>query len=236
MTVSDPLAPARLLRDLRAPDAALLRAGEFEIIPNLQAVRDRLDTIAEATRYEVVSIQPGGGRTAESLRASSRADLSALGRGVDLRILYAHAARGHRPTTHYARQVRSAGGDVRATAHPTGRLIIVDRRVAILPKDPADPDAAALFITGASVAGPLRSLFAFEWRRSQAFVRDESALSPFDWDVLHHLARGVKDEVIGRQLNVSVRTVRRSVAHIIDHLGAKSRFEAGILAAQRGWI
>ena len=39
-----------------------------------------------------------------------------------------------------------------------------------------------------------------------------------------------------RQLGVSVRTVRRSAAALMDELGVTSRFAAGAAAVRRGWL
>jgi DNA-binding NarL/FixJ family response regulator len=35
---------------------------------------------------------------------------------------------------------------------------------------------------------------------------------------------------------MSLRTVRRRVAELIEELGAQSRFQAGVEAVRRGWI
>ncbi|MQA60571.1 MAG: transcriptional regulator TrmB, partial [Actinophytocola sp.] len=50
------------------------------------------------------------------------------------------------------------------------------------------------------------------------------------------LAAGVKDETIARQLMISPRTVTRRVAELLDERGARTRFQAGALAQQRGWL
>ncbi|MGP3922715.1 hypothetical protein [Streptomyces sp. 8N616] len=44
------------------------------------------------------------------------------------------------------------------------------------------------------------------------------------------------DEPIARHLNVSVRTVRRRIARIMDLLDVRSRFAAGVAAASLGWV
>ena len=54
--------------------------------------------------------------------------------------------------------------------------------------------------------------------------------------LLEQLARGAKDEQIARTLGLSLRTVRRRVADLMDDLGAGSRFQAGVEAVRRGWI
>lgn len=54
--------------------------------------------------------------------------------------------------------------------------------------------------------------------------------------LLTQLAGGAKDEQIARAFGISVRTVRRRVADLLDELGAASRFQAGAEAARRGWL
>ena len=54
--------------------------------------------------------------------------------------------------------------------------------------------------------------------------------------VLRLLQLGLKDESIARQLGVSLRTVRRRIATLMDELGAQTRFQAGMEAARRGLI
>lgn len=54
--------------------------------------------------------------------------------------------------------------------------------------------------------------------------------------LLDQLTSGAKDEQIARALGLSVRTVRRRVAELLEELGAGSRFEAGVLAERRGLL
>ncbi len=54
--------------------------------------------------------------------------------------------------------------------------------------------------------------------------------------LLRLLSLGAKDEAAARHLGVSVRTVRRMIADLMRRMDARSRFQAGILAAERGWL
>ena len=54
--------------------------------------------------------------------------------------------------------------------------------------------------------------------------------------LLNQLAGGAKDEQIARALGLSVRTVRRRVADLLEELGAGSRFQAGVHAVRRGQL
>ncbi|MFJ3881433.1 LuxR C-terminal-related transcriptional regulator [Streptomyces sp. NPDC090077] len=66
--------------------------------------------------------------------------------------------------------------------------------------------------------------------------RDDGGLTRQERELLKLLGSGLTDEAAGRQLGLSLRTVRRMMAELMKRLGAGSRFEAGLRAAQRGWI
>lgn len=57
-----------------------------------------------------------------------------------------------------------------------------------------------------------------------------------DLQIAHLLALGLKDEAVIKHLAMSHRTYRRRVRDLMDKLGARSRFEAGVLAERAGWI
>ncbi|MGW0615037.1 helix-turn-helix domain-containing protein [Streptomyces sp. NPDC002788] len=66
--------------------------------------------------------------------------------------------------------------------------------------------------------------------------RDESGLSAQEREVLNSLYRGMTDESIAKRLSVSPRTARRVANDMMERLGARSRFQAGALAVQHGWL
>lgn len=57
-----------------------------------------------------------------------------------------------------------------------------------------------------------------------------------DTKVLALLSTGAADKVIARQIGTSVRTVERRVRYLMEHLGAATRFQAGVQAVRRGWV
>ncbi|MFS8103301.1 helix-turn-helix transcriptional regulator [Lentzea alba] len=60
---------------------------------------------------------------------------------------------------------------------------------------------------------------------------------PEEWKALLRLLKeGCTDEQAARRLGVSTRTVGRITAELMAQLGARSRFEAGVLAALKGWV
>ncbi|MEV6046162.1 sigma factor-like helix-turn-helix DNA-binding protein [Streptomyces xanthochromogenes] len=61
-------------------------------------------------------------------------------------------------------------------------------------------------------------------------------LTEEDRQMLTLLVSGLKDEAIARQLGWSVRMMRRRISRLHEELGAANRFQAGVIAARRGWI
>jgi len=57
-----------------------------------------------------------------------------------------------------------------------------------------------------------------------------------DARILSLLSDGRSDSTIAREFGISLRTVERRVRSLMDRLGAKTRFQAGVQAARRGWI
>lgn len=67
-------------------------------------------------------------------------------------------------------------------------------------------------------------------------VVQETAPSPRELALIQLLCEGHTDEAAARRMNLSVRTVRRMTQQLMEQLGARSRFEAGVLAARMGLI
>ncbi|ADD40135.1 transcriptional regulator, LuxR family [Stackebrandtia nassauensis DSM 44728] len=66
--------------------------------------------------------------------------------------------------------------------------------------------------------------------------REPAAPSPRERKLLRLWARGYTDQRAARELEVSLRTVRRMSASLMERYGVHSRFQVGGLAHQRGWI
>lgn len=85
------------------------------------------------------------------------------------------------------------------------------------------------------------SLFEQTWESAVPLGADhrrqgDDGVSASDRELLRLLASGLTDEGAGKRLGISVRTVRRQMAALMERLNATSRFEAGLKAAQRGWL
>jgi DNA-binding CsgD family transcriptional regulator len=64
----------------------------------------------------------------------------------------------------------------------------------------------------------------------------EAPLTARERDVLQHVAAGLQNKEVARELGLSVATVRNHVHNILDKLAVHSKLEAVSLAFRRGWV
>jgi DNA-binding CsgD family transcriptional regulator len=135
------------------------------------------------------------------------------------------------------RQRIELGERLRIGAQVPTRLLVFGEQAAMIAAtaDPAD-DRQIVVRTPALVLA-LIELFERVWDQAVAPPASGGAGPERDRErLLELLALGAKDETAARHLGMSVRTVRRRVADVLDELGASTRFQAGMQAARRGWI
>ncbi|MTE22403.1 helix-turn-helix transcriptional regulator [Streptomyces sp. TRM43335] len=214
--------------------------GIAVLLRGLEAVRDRLAELCEQAESELMSFMPGGAQSSVALEASRPLDERHLARGVRMRTVYLTSVQADRPTREYAAWLARMGGEVRTVPSLPLRMLIVDRRTAVVPIAPDNTHEGALLLTSRGVLAGLNALFEKVWEEAEP-LGVEQAPEPGEptaqeRELLRLLAAGHTDEGVSRQLGTSVRTTRRIVARLMDALDARSRFEAGYKAARRQWI
>lgn len=247
------VALARWQQDLEESKAALsvLLAGCAEgwpktAVPGVEhlegkdAIHTRMRHLTVSCQWEASSFAPGGTQSAASLPASRVLDEEAMSRGVRLRRIHLDSIRNHQPALDDATWLAEAGGEVRTIATLPLHMLIVDRRLALVPMNTESDEAVAVMISVDGVLAALLALFNAVWKTAVPLGsprrRDSAGLSGQEKSVLTLLAGGLTDEVIARRLGVSVRTARRVASDLLARLDARSRFQAGVRAAARGWI
>jgi DNA-binding CsgD family transcriptional regulator len=199
-----------------------------------------LEQLAHKTQYEVLTFAPGGAQSAQALQASKPLDEQLLGRAVNIRTIYLDSVRNDPPTVSYARWLTALGGQVRTVPVLPLRLIVVDRSVAVVPLDPNVTSAGITLLRSPGAVAAMHALFEQVWENATplgvAQPRVRQNLTRQDAALLRLLSQGDTDEVVARKLGVSVRTVRRMASELMAELGARSRFQAGVRASERGWL
>ncbi|WP_447038521.1 LuxR family transcriptional regulator [Streptomyces sp. DSM 118878] len=128
---------------------------------------------------------------------------------------------------------------VRVTRIPQLQVMIVDGRIALVVAYSAGGHRASL-IRVPEVLHTLAALFDHAWAHAvpagERVVFESRSRAVLAARILRALHGGVTDEVAARGLGMSVRTYRRHVADIMALLGAGSRFQAGVRAAELGLL
>lgn len=200
---------------------------------------DVLRDLTERSTGELLWIRPGQWRI-PAARAVDALVEEQLRAGRPSRVIYPARVLEEAPEGVRARA--ELGEHVRVLAEVPGRLAVVGTSAALIPNRFDLPDDHVLIIRQPALLTSLTMLFEALWERALA-VPGLGALDEDDLTrtrdrrlLLDQLARGAKDEQIARTLGLSLRTVRRRVADLLDELGADSRFHAGVEAVRRGWL
>ncbi|MFI1225765.1 MULTISPECIES: helix-turn-helix transcriptional regulator [unclassified Streptomyces] len=218
----------------------------IEQLEGLTQIRNRIDDLAFFARDEILSVEPYTRLSAENIARSRPLDLRCLQRGVRIRNVVSSVALQDPPTAAYLRELAEHGAAIRVTTDTTERLLVYDRRAALVPLDPRDTSRGALLAHRSGLVSNIISLFERIWDQAHDLSRaggagsGEDAAAPrpsgIERRVLVSMCTVGKDEAGARELGVSVRTYRRHVADLMQTLGAASRAQAALLARERGWI
>jgi sugar-specific transcriptional regulator TrmB len=175
-------------------------------------------------------------------RAIEDAHVHSLDRGVVSRsVTDSHLLRVP-AVTERLRNEAAAGERKRIFSHLPFKLIIVDRRVGIVPLYLDNPSGPCLIVRSSSLLLALCELFEMFWRIATPFDFDASGNlrirsaahgnRDHSGQLLALLASGLNDKTIKHELDISQRTFTRRMTVLMRDLGASTRFHAGWLAAQ----
>ncbi|MEU6479893.1 LuxR C-terminal-related transcriptional regulator [Streptomyces sp. NPDC047017] len=234
------LAASRAAVTRMVAERAERRSPHGERVLGMDAVHTALERMGHSARTEVLGVQPGI-QTPEDLSVARPADAEALSRGITMRTLYQDATRQHPHISAHAHWLLSQGAEVRTAPTIPQRMVVFDRAQALVPVDPADHRKGALHVTEPGILAALVDLFEQAWNTAVPLGATrpdapETGLTGTERELLHLLGTGLTDDAAGQRLGVSARTVGRHMASLMERLHASSRFEAGIKAAQRGWL
>lgn len=158
--------------------------------------------------------------------------------GIRYRAVYPDTARTAPTLRRHLGAMSLAGVAIRTVPQLPMNALIIDNAIAVLPADTTNGSVAVLRLT--SVVTTATELFERVWPDAVPLADCDAPadpdLSPREQELLRLLAIGATDESAATQLGISVRTVRRMVAQLMNRLGARSRFQAGAKAATQGWL
>jgi DNA-binding CsgD family transcriptional regulator/sugar-specific transcriptional regulator TrmB len=215
----------------------------IETIIGVEEAQSLIDQLCLRATESVYSSMPGGNSMSpEMLEAAKPVDEDMCQRGVQIRALYQNAIKSDRRVREYVRWLAGLGAGVRFAPVVPTRLLLIDQSAAVLlRKDPNLP-TEMFVVREPAILRPLIELYELYWNAAESLDEerprqlDGKAPTAQELALLRLLASGSTDEAAGKKLGISVRTVRRIMADLMERLEASSRFEAGHKATQRGWL
>ncbi|MFJ5681042.1 LuxR family transcriptional regulator [Streptomyces sp. NPDC093097] len=201
-------------------------------------ISQALESAVDACTTELLTAQPGGGRSPELLGEALERGLPMLARGVRQRTLYQHTIRSHRPTCTYVETITAAGAEVRTLAEVFDRLIICDQTVAFIPVS-EETASTALEIRHPALIRYLTIVFNRSWDRASPLGSETDPertvlLDDLQRTILRAVVSGETDDRVARRLGMSRRSVLEHVRRASEQVGSKSRAQLGYILSEMG--
>lgn len=219
----------------KAPEAS--ERGPFRYLHG-DTINAFLGTLGAEAEEEVLTAQPQSGRdTGKGLEESLQMERALLERGVRILTLYQHSARRSTATREYVAALSPLGAEVRTQDEFFNRMIVVDRRTAIIPS-PQDLKIA-LAIREPTIVAYLVDVFMRSWERARPFTSQEASVVKHIADeqramTMRMLIEGHSDPVSAKRLGVSPRTYAGYVADLKEEFDAETRFQLGYSLGRLG--
>lgn len=246
---------AEVLRSEEDRRAALWRAGaeldalyrlsrrggpEVEPVANLGELFALTERVQERATERVRWLdRPPYRSTPDRFAAQESLQARRMAAGVSYRVLYHRAVYDDAELFDSMTRMIEHGEDARVLADHPVKLLIGDDRIGLLIPEPERVGAEGSLVVHASgLLAAFAGLFETLWTLGVpvSAARPAGQLSEKDRKIITLMAAGLTDEAIARRLSLSRRTVVRRIAVLLDRLGATTRFQAGVQAANRGWL
>ena len=218
----------------RAPHTT--ESGPFTYLPRGEIDPVIAGLVADCEE-EVLTAQPQAIRDLKLMPNVVLRDTALLERGARIRTLYQHSARRNNTTRKYVAAVTERGGEVRTLDEFFNRMIVIDRRVAIIPSK--ETHDVALVVRELSVVAYLVDVFERSWERARPFTsREASVMKDIATEqrsmTLRMLIEGHSDPVSAKRLGVCPRTYAGYISDLKEEFEAETRFQLGYTIGRQG--
>ncbi|MFC8448402.1 LuxR C-terminal-related transcriptional regulator [Kitasatospora sp. NPDC057223] len=210
----------------RKPD----RTGVVEHVQDVAKIRHRIAQLDADCTEEILAAQPGGAGPSESMPDALERIRLLVERGGVIRGIYRPGVRTDAVTSAYAAAATELGCRYRVLAEPFTRMLVYDRRVAVIPAD-ADSSSAA-FVEDPTVVDFLVESFERDWQEAQRVqwadgARNSTDRRPVQDQVGAMLASGLTQRAIASRLGLSERTVAGHIARLRELHDVETLFQLG---------
>ena len=123
------------------------------------------------------------------------------------------------------------------------KMVIADKRTALINLDAQDPDAPKIVIHRSTLLEALCLLFEFVWEKATPIVVARGGEVKMKSDGNGHgsesvqaliplLSAGLNDKAIAQELDISASTLNRRMGDLMSIYGARTRFQLGLQVAR----
>jgi len=133
------------------------------------------------------------------------------------------------------------GEEARVSPTLPVKMLIVDRRVGLVPLNVEDQGGPVMLVRSSSLLDSLYALFELTWERSTPIVftsngklktgEPDSRLSEAAEQVIPLLAAGLNDKAIAFEAGMSTTTLNRRIGELMKSFNTRTRFQLGWRAA-----
>lgn len=248
---------ARRQDEVRHAEVELSRLEEvYRVSAAGRGPTDVVDVIrgADAVRHRFEQLQLGARESVDAFvrppvivtsSQENSAEDQAVARGVRYRVVVERGMLENQSVTvEEAVDATEAGEEVRFARSVPLKLIVVDRRLALMPLTSSGDVVGALLVRESTLLDALRALFENVWDQATPLLLGTSGLTgdvahqvdDDDARVLGLMLAGLTDQAVAKQLGTSLRTVQRRVRALMDLAEVETRVQLGWHAALNGWV
>ncbi len=211
-------------------------ASPIEEIRGLPNINRFLESAVDDAETELLTAQPAGARRAVVLESAVERDMRTIERGVQMRTLYQHTARRSKATRDHVNLMIAHGAQVRTLDEFFHRLIVIDRRLAVVPGEAPD---LAVVVRDKNLVAYLADVFDRSWERAREY-NDRGTASESDIAAevrqltVRMLTEGHSDPASAKRVGVSTRTYASYVAALKEEYDVETRFQLGYAMGSSG--
>lgn len=218
-----------LMQGSGLPTATPPPAAYGRLVPDSE-VRQRIAALVDAEQHEHLSVHPERTFAPDVAAAALPLDRTLMARGVRRRNCGVPPDDGDLSCA-AAQHMASLGAEYRERPDVPVKLMVFDRRIALLPVDPVDLSAGALEIDHPIIVAGLVALFEKLWTAARDPRRDgvpPIMLTARERAILALLAEGLTDAGVADRLKISRRTIAYTLRTLMDRVGVENRFQLGL--------
>jgi DNA-binding CsgD family transcriptional regulator len=216
----------------------------IELLPNSEAVYQTYEKMLRVAQQEVlhmVRLPMLITRLDVSPEPSRVPQREAQNRGVHFRGLVDMEYLSYPGTLKVTREDMKAGEEIRVIPYLPLKMVLIDRRLALIPLNLQKIDSLSLLIRSSTLLNTFHDLFEILWKQAvpisftSAGTLEHSdsnpRLSEEEKDLISLLAAGLNDKNIAHELGISTRTLQRNITKLVQALNVRTRFQLGWLSA-----